>query len=104
LAWRSNKVLAIDLDPQSSLTFSFISVDAWRDNYEANQTIKNWYGEFVDESGTVPLAGLIIQPSRIKGIVSQRNGSVDLICSHLALINIDLELAIEGKGCSLPQR
>lgn len=100
LAWRGNKILAIDLDPQSSLTFSFISVDAWRNNYEANQTIKNWYDEFIDESGAVSLAGLIIQPSRINRVISQRNGSVDLICSHLALINIDLELATKLGGAS----
>ena len=53
LAWRGSKVLAVDLDPQSSLTFSFVTVDAWRDRYEASQTIKNWYDEFIDESATV---------------------------------------------------
>ena len=32
LAFRGRSVLAIDLDPQASLTFSFVSVDDWRCN------------------------------------------------------------------------
>jgi chromosome partitioning protein len=35
LAFRGQSVLAIDLDPQASLTFSFFTVDEWRKDYEA---------------------------------------------------------------------
>ena len=55
LAWRGKKVLAIDLDPQSSLTFSFIAVDTWRSKYENSCTIKKWYDEFIDEHIFIPL-------------------------------------------------
>lgn len=93
LAWRGNKVLTIDLDPQASLTFSFVSVDIWRNNYEQSRTIKNWYDEFIDETGNLALDSLIIRPTRVNRIVNRNNGQLDLICSHLALINVDLELA-----------
>ena len=97
LAWRGKKVLAIDLDPQSSLTFSFIKVDTWRRNYAEARTIKKLYDEFIEESSTVALNSLIVKPLTINNMV---NGTVDLICSHLALINIDLELATKLGGAS----
>ncbi|MGB2798736.1 MAG: AAA family ATPase, partial [Dehalococcoidia bacterium] len=100
LAWRGNKVLTIDLDPQASLTFSFVSVDIWRNNYEQSRTIKNWYDEFIDETGNLALDSLIIRPTRVNRIVNRNNGQLDLICSHLALINVDLELATKLGGAS----
>jgi len=97
LAFRGRKVLLVDLDPQASLTFSFVSVDEWKTNYEANKTIKNWYDAFIDEDSELDLASLIIQPQKINNVVA---GQVDLICSHLALINVDLELATRLSGAS----
>lgn len=91
MAFRGKKVLAIDLDPQASLTFSFISVDEWRKKYEAGKTIKNWYDAFIDKDTDLSLTNLIGQP--VKANVSRTGGRLDLICSHLALINVDLELA-----------
>ena len=49
LAWRGKKVLMIDLDPQASLTFSFLSVDFWRQNYADTTTIRNWYHAFINQ-------------------------------------------------------
>jgi len=85
------RCFAIDLDPQASLTFSFISVDEWRKKYEASKTIKSWYDAFIDKDADLNLANLIGQPVRAN--VSNSGGRLDLICSHLALINVDLELA-----------
>jgi len=103
LAFRGKKVLCIDLDPQASLTFSFVSVDAWRNNYERDKTIKNWYDAFIYETTGFDLPSLIIRPSRVNNIVRRQGGKVDLICSHLALINVDLELATRLGGASLNQ-
>jgi len=89
LAYRGKRVLAIDLDPQASLTFSFFSVDEWRKSFEASKTIKNWYDAFIDKDTDLNLKSLIAHPTK----VNVRNGHLDLVCSHLALINVDLELA-----------
>ena len=45
LAKEGRKVLLIDLDPQGSLTFSFIAVDQWADKYSETRTIKNWFDD-----------------------------------------------------------
>lgn len=89
LAFRGKRILAIDLDPQASLTFSFFSVDEWRKSFEASKTIKNWYDAFIDKDTDLSLKSLIAHPRRA-GI---QKGYLDLVCSHLALINVDLELA-----------
>lgn len=105
LAWRGEKVLLIDLDPQASLTFSFIDVDAWQYSYASNRTIRNWYDAYIDQDQTLELPSLIVRPARINRIVrdSESRGCVDLLCSHLSLINIDLELATRLGGGSLRQ-
>ena len=87
LAWRGSKVLLIDLDPQASLTFSFLDVDEWQLNYADTTTIRNWYDAFIDLDQNIQLADLIITPPDVNQYV---RGQVDLICSHLALINVDL--------------
>ena len=92
MAFRWKKVLAIDLDPQASLTLSFISVDEWRKKYEPSKTIKTWYDAFIDKDTDLNLTSLIGTPSRAS-IMSSNGGRLDLICSHLALINVGLELA-----------
>lgn len=48
LAKLGKRVLVIDLDPQSNLTFSFIKVDTWKDECQDNKTIKSWYDSFIE--------------------------------------------------------
>ena len=78
--------MLIDLDPQASLTFSFLSVEDWERDYAENKTIRNWYDAYIDQDQNLELPSLIVNLG-----LAIRN--VDIICSHLALINIDLELA-----------
>ncbi len=102
LAWRDHNVLMIDLDAQASLTFSFIAPDDWQNNYSESRTIKSWFDSF--ESGTpLPLSDIIFTPNRIAEALNPRNGQVDLIPSHLGLINVDLELATKLGGANLTQ-
>jgi chromosome partitioning protein len=97
LADRGYRVLAIDLDPQASLTFSFVSIDKWHRDYEKNHTIKNWYDKFIHEDTELDLMNLIIEPQEANDIITRNGneGRLDLICSHLGLIEVDVELA----GC-----
>ncbi len=102
LAWRGYKVLMVDLDAQASLTFSLIKPDDWQKNYADSKTIKKWFESF--EIGTPSsLSEIIFQPDRIAETLAQRDGSVDLIASHLGLLNVDLELATKLSGANLTQ-
>ena len=97
LAWQGYNVLLIDLDPQASLTFSFFPVEQWERNYADNRTIRNWYDAYIDEDQSLELSSLIVN---LNGINQITGSSVDIICSHLSLINVDLELATKLASAS----
>ena len=82
LANRKYEVLAIDLYPQSNLTFSFVNLDSQKDEYADNKTIRNC---FLGEEHS-NFNKLIVKPSNIE------DDNLDLICSHIGLIHTDLEL------------
>ncbi len=101
LAWRGQRVLLIDLDAQASLTFSFISPDDWRRRYELDRTIKAWF-DAMETGASVKLRDLVETPARIASKLGGR-GSLDVIYSHLGLINVDLELAMHLTGATMAQ-
>lgn len=102
LAWRGHRVLMMDLDPQASLTFSFITPDAWDKAFAASKTIKNWFESFDLDGAPIALSSLIHKPKRAAAILRGK-GDLDMICSHLGLINVDLELATKLGGANLTQ-
>jgi chromosome partitioning protein len=95
-------VLLIDLDPQTNLTFSFIPPDEWQTEYAETKTIKSWFDSFATSS-PIKLEELIFSPERVNKrlLANPDAGNLDLISSHLGLINVDLELATELGGASL---
>lgn len=96
-ARRGLRVLLVDLDPQTNLTFSFFSIDDWHDRLKDKRTIKRWYdGEMPGRD--VPLAELVVTPERVNQVLENSPGRLDLISSHLGLIDIDLELAARLGG------
>jgi chromosome partitioning protein len=99
MAVRGYHVLLIDLDPQASLTFSFVPPDLWDRDLAKARTIKSWFDSFLSQS-VRPLTDLAypIPLAQVRG-----RGKLDLIPSHLGLINVDLELAVELGGRSLKQ-
>ncbi|MCB9756270.1 MAG: AAA family ATPase [Myxococcales bacterium] len=101
LAWRQKRVLMIDLDPQTSLTFSFVSPDYWESNLAKKLTIKSWY-DAVKRGGNVKLEDLVFTPPKVQEAL-KGHGQLDLIASHLGLINVDLELATSLIGLTLEQ-
>ena len=102
LAFRGCKILLLDLDPQASLTFSFIRPDYWQAHLAKDATIKRWYDSF-SEQKPLDLASIIISPKKVIPALGNTQGALDLIPSDLGLINVDLELATELSGASLTQ-
>lgn len=102
LAWRGKHVLVMDMDPQASLTFSFVKPDEWSRDLSASGTIMEWYESF-ESTAPVPLASLVMTPKVVNSRLGTKGGKLDLIPSHLGLINVDLELASELGGGSMTQ-
>src|SRR4051812_4611990 len=96
-ASRGKHVLLLDLDPQTNLTFSFFSIDDWHDRLKDNYTIKRWYGAEIP-GRDISLTDLVVTPERVNTVLSNTAGRLDLISSHLGLIDIDLELAARLGG------
>ena len=101
LAYRGYDVLMVDLDPQASLTFSFLEPENWREKVAADKTIKNWFTTKKKQQVN-NFNKLIIAPDAVNDALDGR-GTLDLISSHLELINVDLELATQLTGASPEQ-
>ena len=101
LAYRGYDVLMIDLDPQASLTFSFIDPEYWRNEVSQLKTIKNWFST-KKKIRTKNFNSLIITPEAVNDALDGR-GKLDLVSSHLELINVDMELAADLGGSSVSQ-
>jgi len=105
LARQGWKVLLIDIDPQTNLTFSFITPGEWEKYYADTKTIREWFRSFEDAQPPVDLKQLIFTPPKVNQRLQQleATGQVDMIASHLELINIESELAVQLSGGSLRQ-
>lgn len=104
LAWTGKNVLMIDLDPQASLTFSFIQPDVWEANLAEAHTIKRWF-DTVREGDELNMNNLLFEQMHINRVLQNRGrlGRLALIPSHLGLINVDLELATQLSGANMAQ-
>lgn len=103
LAFRGKKVLVVDTDAQASLTFSFITPDQWDTEYKETKTIKSWFDAISEGTEPPSLKNFVITPPSANAIVRPKGGRIDIICSHLGLINVDLELATLLGGANLQQ-
>ena len=100
LARRGKRILAMDMDAQCSLTFSFVTPDYWEselggeEGQAGDRTIKKWFDGIVgDEGDVIPLDELVLRDLKARAHLGDEGGCLHLIPSHLGLINIDLDLA-----------
>ena len=105
LAYRGRRVLLLDMDAQCSLTFSFITPDEWESQLSgdgtsgSDKTIKSWFDGIGDDDLETPSPGSLIVPNLgVTGSLRENGGRIDLIPSHLGLINVDLDLAYMLSG------
>jgi chromosome partitioning protein len=103
LAYRGYNVLLIDLDPQASLTFSFFSPEAWAVDLADKRTIKQWFEEFLAGQSGTNLADLTLSLGEANEYLMMSGGRLDLIASHLRLVNVDLDLAVRLARASQAQ-
>ena len=86
VASRGKRVLMIDLDPQASLTFSFFPVQEISDFFLQNKTILTFFSNQLRSVSRSGLADIIVPWT------SDSNVSIDIICSHLGLIDSDIAI------------
>jgi chromosome partitioning protein len=86
-ASRNRRVLMIDVDPQTNLTFSFMSDYEWKTRC-ANKTMLQFLSPIINNGPSVALESLVTNISLFSTQVK-----FDLICSHSGLVNLDISLA-----------
>ena len=89
LATKGHRVLVVDLDPQASLTFSFITVEQWGARYRENHTIKKWYDSYLN-SNKIPFETLFIENLEVNQHLTT---PITIISSHTDLFKVEIELA-----------
>lgn len=93
LAARGQSVLLVDLDPQASLTFSVYRVEDWEAQLAPERTILQWYRSFEPSGQADPLQKYVVRPPAVNQALQLSAGQLDLLASHLGLIEVDLDLA-----------
>jgi chromosome partitioning protein len=98
LARRGRRVLLVDLDPQASLTFSFYEAREWEYRLADERTILQWFGSVLTGSPT-SLHKYVVTPPVVNEVINQHgDGRLDLVASHLGLVDVDLDFAANLGG------
>ena len=92
-AMKGYRVLLIDLDPQTHLTFSFMTQEHWRDNCKDKKTLKNYFDSLIDDSREPVKMGSLVVPLELP-----QCRKLGLICSSLEMTDIDMKLASKCNG------
>ena len=101
LASKGYRILLIDMDPQASLTFSFIRPEDWEKDLAQSKTLKSWLKKAFG-SDPLLLKEFCHRQGKTATMIDEP-GILDLIPSHRDLINIDLDLATHLSGRNLEQ-
>jgi chromosome partitioning protein len=92
LARRGQRVLVVDLDPQSSLTYSFYAPDVAAGRIPPDRSIKAWYDSFERGVPQRQLSECVVIPSSVNQKVSEYGGFLGLVPSTMSLIDHELSM------------
>ena len=92
-AVKGKRVLMVDIDPQTQLTFSYMTPEEWKEKYAANKTLKNYFEAVMRDDFVLPSLKRFAIPINNWDALKIGSEKLDLISSHLKLINLDIELA-----------
>jgi chromosome partitioning protein len=85
----NEKVLIIDLDPQTNATLSLMSEKDWEDHSTKNGTLRDFF-EACYQDRDFDLSSIIVKkPVKYKGFLT----NLDIVPSHIELFGMDLRLA-----------
>ncbi len=98
IAHRGRRVLLIDMDPQASLTLSFYAADEFAKEFTDGGTLLHWFNAALRDQAPEPLRDYVVTPPKVNERIREQGGRVDLVPSHLGLIDIDLDLAAHVGG------
>ena len=100
IAHRGRRVLLIDMDPQASLTLSFYAADEFAKEFTDGGTLLHWFNTALHDQAPEALRDYVVSPPRVNERLREHGGRLDLVPSHLGLIDIDLDLAAHVGGSS----
>ncbi|SNQ50433.1 putative Chromosome partitioning protein parA [Frankia canadensis] len=99
IARLGKRVLMIDLDPQANLTFSFYPAEVWRlELADQRRTVKAWFESWRPDTTPPPLAGYVTTPPTAAEVIAPGGGRLDLLASHLALGDVEMDLTARLGG------
>lgn len=94
------RVLLVDLDPQTNATLFLMSEEEWTNHTQRNGSLFDFFKAKIDGKAFDMAAIRVKEPMRPRGV----SASLDLLPSHVQLFGIDLKLATRfGHGDLKPK-
>lgn len=98
LALKGYRVLLVDLDPQASLSFSYMRIEKWKDEYKEGRTIKNFFDNVLNKNSGDLEKYITTDLKGNNRIIANGGQPISLIPSNTDLYKIQIELGRSLRG------